>query len=617
MRRALRRWGAMELAELGVWAPVAMGVGVGLYFSLKAEPGWWIALAPLGLAALFWLAAPRLRPVALALFFACLGFAAADWRTARVSAPILERDLGFRSVAGRIVSVERGLKGERYVIALSAVSGLETEATPARARISWRGDATNLAAGDWVRLRAGLGPPPAPAAPGGFDFARQLYFQRIGAVGFAISSPDVQGRARGWAMAIENVRANLRNRIIEAAPGQGGAIIAAVVTGKRDAISEESRAALRDAGLAHLLAISGLHMGLATGIIFFAVRGALAAIGPIALRYPIKKWAAAAALLSGFIYLLLSGGAWSPRRAFIMTAIIFAAILFDRRALSLRNVAIAAGLILLTTPEALIHPGFQMSFAAVTALIAVFEWWSAHASPSRDFSFMAKAKRYTVGVAVTDTVAALATMPFALYHFNRVAVFSLPANILAMPLMGLWIMPWAVIGLLLIPFGLDAFAWRLAAAGMQAVVSIGAEVSSWPQAVSLTPQWPVLALICIVAGGLWLTLARSPLRCAGFDRRAGRRVDPGRTRSARPLCRRFWRQCRDRQNPGSGAGDCRLFRSSGQVFPAGLGGGGWRRGGRGREHGPAPQDGPDRRLRPERLRHSDGRGGGLNRREKR
>ena len=315
---------------------------------------------------------------------------------------------------------------------------------------------------------------------------------------------------------IERMRSRLFARIIAAAPGEGGAIVAAIVTGKREAISERAENALRDAGLAHLLAISGLHMGLATGLIFFAVRLALALIEPLALRYPIKKWAAGAALLSGLFYLILSGGGWSARRAFIMAAIIFAAIIVDRRAFSLHNVAIAAVIILMMSPEALFHPGFQMSFAAVTALIAGFEWSSRRADPFRSFSWAARFKRYAIGLAATDILAAVATAPFALYHFNRVALYSLPANVIAMPLMGFWIVPMAVAALILAPFGLDAWAWRAAAAGMDTVVAIAAEVSSWRGAVSITAQWPLAALLSLTFGGLWLCLSRAPWRLAGL-----------------------------------------------------------------------------------------------------
>ena len=516
------RWALRDLERLSLWSPVAIGFGIGVYFYLKTEPAWIIGGGVFAAAcAIAALAGRRWRRIAVAAGLAALGFAAADWRAHSVAAPQLSRDIGIVELTGRLVSVEESASRRRFVIALESVEGLNAAETPARARVTWRGDDFDAAPGDLVTLTAGLGPPPAPAVPGGFDFARQLYFQKIGAVGYAVRAPVVDAdapktRGQRAAAAIEAMRLDIFRRITTAAPGEGGAIVAAVVTGKREAISARAEAALRDAGLAHLLAISGLHMGLATGLIFFAVRFALALIEPIALRYPIKKWAAAAALMSGLFYLVLSGGGWSARRAFIMTAIVFIAILADRRALSLRNVAVAAVIILLTTPEALFQPGFQMSFAAVTALIAGYEWASMRADPHRSFDWPARLKRYGVGLAMTDLIAAVATAPYALYHFNRAALYSLPANVAAMPLMGFWIVPAAVGALLLAPIGLDGWAWRLSAAGMEVVLAIATEVSSWRGAVSVTPQWPLSALLALTFGGLWLCLSRSPWRLAGL-----------------------------------------------------------------------------------------------------
>ncbi len=518
-RERLAAWLREDRKALGLWTPVAIGAGAGIYFGLKTEPAAIIGVGALLAAGAAAVAIRRLRPVLLALFFAALGFIAADWRTAQVYAPALDRELGIAAVTGRLVAIEEFASYRRLTLALESIEDIDGDALPARARVTWRGEAFDAALGDLVRLRAGLGSPPPPIAPGAFDYARLLYFERIGAVGFAVTPPEVllEGEQKvRFSVWVGNLRATLFQRITTAAPSQGGAIVAAIVTGRRDAIKDEARYALRDAGLAHLLAISGLHMGLATGLIFFAVRLGLAAIEPLALRFPIKKWAAAAALASGLFYLVISGSGWSARRAFIMAAIIFAAILVDRRALSLRNVAIAACAILLTTPEAVFHPGFQMSFAAVTALIAGYEWMSRRADPNRSFTLPARVKRYGLGLAATDIIAASATAPFALYHFNRVALYSLPANILAMPLMAFWIMPAAVTGLILAPFGLDAWAWRVSAAGVETILAIAKAVSSWPGSVSLTPQWPLAALLALVLGGLWLCLARSPLRLAGL-----------------------------------------------------------------------------------------------------
>ena len=526
-RRDLRRWLARDLSALGLWTPVAIGVGVGIYFSLHTEPevphtviGFCTALIVSLLLNVF--ADHRFRFVSAGLFFVALGFCAADLRTDTVAEPILSRDLGMRDIEGVIVSVEERERDQRFLVELTSVEGLAPEQTPRRARILWRGARADVGAGVAVQLRADLGPPPPPATPGGFDFARRLYFQRIGAIGFSVTPPLIVSSSADAHVAyapmreVEKLRAYLFHRIVASAPGQGGAIIAAIITGKRDAISEEARAALRDAGLAHLLAISGLHMGLATGLIFFFVRAGLSLLPRLALAHPIKKWSAAAALFSGMAYLIISGGGWSARRAFIMAAIIFLAMLFDRRAISLRNVAIAAVIVLLTTPEALFHPGFQMSFAAVTALIAAYEWASRRASPDRDFGMLSRFKRYAIGLGATDTIAALATAPYALFHFNRVAIYSLPANLLSMPLMAFWVMPAAVLGLVLSLVGLDRFFWVIAARGMEVILSIATTVSSWEGAVSLTPQWPMSALLIITAGGLWLCLARSPLRYVGM-----------------------------------------------------------------------------------------------------
>ena len=516
----INKWASEDASRRVLWIPVAIGVGAGVYFFLKTEPPVWIGPSFLSLTVLLLLKTKLHRTVLQGILCFAIGFCAADFRTDYVSAPILERELTPRLITGKLISVGEGASSRRLIIDVQSINRVDAEKLPARIRINWRGREFNAKPGDLVQLRAGLSPPPPPVAPGAFDFARHLYFQRIGAVGYAVSPPRTltagprSFRERAQDL-IENLRFTLSRRITRIAPGEGGAIVAAVVTGKREAITERAENALRDSGLAHLLAISGLHMGLATGLIFFTLRAVLACIPTIALKFPIKKWAAAAALISGFLYLLLSGGGWSARRAFIMTAVIFIAVLLDRRALSLRNVAVAASLILITTPEALMHPGFQMSFAAVTALIAVYEWASGRQDPNRSYSLPARIKRYGIGIAATDTIAAIATAPFGLYHFNRVAIYSLPANIAAMPLMAFWIMPFAVIGLLLAPFGLDAWAWRASAFGVEMVLSAASYVSSRPGAISLTPQWPLSALVVLTIGGLWLCLQTAPWRLAG------------------------------------------------------------------------------------------------------
>lgn len=512
-------WFALEKAAPMPWAAVAIGVGIGVYFGLKTEPHVIVAPAIFVIVAILFMVG-RWPLLTGAAALAAVGFIAADFRTSQQDAPVLERPLRIQAIEGRIVTIEDRPDDQRLTIALHSVETLPKEQTPARARVTWRGERYTGNAGDIISVRAKLSPPPPPVAPGAFDFARQLYFQRIGAVGFAVTPPEVLTSGAGsfsrtWRTTIEQRRDALKDRILNAAPTRGGAIVAAVVTGKRDAITLDATNALRDSGLAHLLAISGLHMGLATGLVFFTVRLGLAMAPQIALRYPIKKWAAMAALFSGVFYLILSGGGWSARRAFIMAGVMFIAILFDRRALSMRNVAIAAIIILLTTPEALFQPGFQMSFAAVAALIAIYELWRERSAPERDIGWGGRIRRYGVGLAATDTIAATATAPFGLYHFHRAAIYSLPANLIAMPVMGFWVAPTAIVALCLSPLGLDGWAWRLSASGMEFIVSVGESVSGMPGAVAMTPQWPGSAIILMAVGGLFFLISRAPWRIAG------------------------------------------------------------------------------------------------------
>ncbi|OFX04620.1 MAG: hypothetical protein A3E78_05185 [Alphaproteobacteria bacterium RIFCSPHIGHO2_12_FULL_63_12] len=517
----LAAWADAESLRIGLWAPAALGAGAAVYFLLRREPPAVLAPTFLILAAVIGWRWPRLRTSMMLVAFVCAGFAVADLRTMAVAAPRLSREISFAQIEGRLVSIDEAPKMRRLVIEVSAIDGLAHDETPARARVSYRGKEFNAAPGDLIRLRASLSPPPQPAAPGGFDFGRQLYFKGIGAVGFAVSAPTMLAEAKRPLLAsararIEDARVVLSRRIIKAAPSDSGAIVAAVVTGKREAISEEADAAFRDSGLAHLLSISGLHMGLATGLIFFAVRAILALIEPLALTQPIKKWAAGAALVSGFLYLLISGGDWPAERAFIMSSIFFIAIIADRRALSLRNVAIAAFIIILMSPEAVLHPGFQMSFAAVTALIAFYEWASARADPTRSFRWDARLRRYVFGIAVTDTIASGATAPFALYHFNRTANFGLAANTISIPVMGFWVMPAAIFALILMPFGWDGPFWRIAASGVEIILVIATWTMNLPGAVTMFPHWPPTALGALTLGGLWLCLMSAPWRLGGL-----------------------------------------------------------------------------------------------------
>lgn len=548
----VRGWILRQLAEERdrwiLWWPVLFGAGIALYFAWPSEPPGWLGPAAL-IGALALALAGRRRPrsaiAALAIAALAAGFADAQWRSHQVAAPVLAKRLGPVAVSGQIRSLSVNPEGGRIVLQDLLIERLSPAATPRRIRLRYGGkDTEAFGPGDRVRLLAVLQPPPAPAAPGAFDFARQAYFQRIGAVGYAVSAltriAAPPGRAPSeaawlatihadWQLLWASWRRAVAQRVLAALPGAVGGIAAALMTGERGAIPREVIAAMRESGLAHLLAISGLHMGLVAGWLFFAVRLALALVPTLALNHPIKKWAAIAAACGGLGYLILVGATIPAQRAFIMVLLALLAVLLDRNPFSLRLVAWAAFVVLALVPESLLSVSFQMSFAAVAALIAGYEivvargWFTAAAgggSFGGDGSFgrgwLGRGGLYLAGVLLTSVIAILATAPFAVYHFNRMAWFGLAANLIAVPLTGLWIMPCALVAFLLMPFGLEVIALVPMGWGIEVIIAVARRVAAWPGAVTAVRALPEAGLVLILAGGLWLCIWRRPWRLAGL-----------------------------------------------------------------------------------------------------
>lgn len=512
---------ATERSRWGLWLPVMLGLGIAVYFQLDDEPSLWIgpsAVLLFGASTISLRSRPFLSLLLFCLMFAAIGFAAAQLRTWSVDAPVLERKIGPVSIEGRILRVEPREKDRRITVDSLKISRLGADRTPERIRLRVSQRNVSLRPGDHVRLRAVLHPPAGPAAPGAFDFARRAYFQRLGGVGYVVSSPEITelGATGGVELFIAQLRHDLTQKILEGLPGTAGAIAAALMTGERGAIPEETLAAMRDSGLAHLLAISGLHIGLIGGFIFFAVRLGLATWERAVLYWPIKKWAAVVAFFGCLAYLLISGMTLPTQRAFLMLSLVLLAVLIDRSAISMNLVAWAAAAILLLAPESLMSVSFQMSFAAVTALVAFYE-----AITARNFARgerrrrTARVVRYLGAVLATTLIASLATAPFAVFHFNRLALLGVLANLVAVPLAALWIMPLALISFVLMPFGLEQ--WPLAAMGwgIEAVLAVARSVQALPGSITLIPAVPVWTMGVITFGSLWLCLWRKAWRYGG------------------------------------------------------------------------------------------------------
>ncbi len=515
---------AEERPRWALWLPVGFGTGIAFYFALPVEPALWPAPA-VALVAVLVLIVLRRRPLPrialLAVAIVAAGFTVAKLRSDWVAAPVLARDTGAITLTGTIAEIEPRPTGIRLRLKELAIDRLQGP-LPASVRVSVRRNDTALDIGDRVSLRAVLTPPSRPSAPGAYDFQREAWFRQLGGVGYAISPVTrlEAGSAEGWQGVMERLRHRVTARLADGSPE--GAMAVALLSGEQSGIDQEVMQAMRDSGLAHLLSISGLHMVLVVGLLLGGFRLLLALIEPVALRHPIKKWAAVLALLGAFFYLLLAGSPIPAQRAFIMAAVILLAVLFDRSPFSMRNVALAAMVVLLLAPESLLSASFHMSFGAVVALIAAWEWAQPHlarwrkARPVIEPSPLGRFGVYLAGVIITTLIAGTASGLFGLYHFNRIALYGTLANMAAVPITGFWVMPFGMLALLLMPLGLEELALVPMHWGLSAIIWVAKTVASWPGSSPVLPALPAYALPLMTLGGLWLCLWRGSWRLLGL-----------------------------------------------------------------------------------------------------
>jgi len=515
-----------------LWIPVLFGTGIALYFSLGHEPHMLVISAGIMAAfGLFLLSRGKAVgwPLSAALLIIVLGFSDAKLRVSILDTPVLGKTTGAVTLTGWIERNEpRGGKVHRIVLRVITLEGSGKGNPLYRVRLTSRFGPPPIT-GSVVKLRALIRSAPLPVAPGGFDFARLAWFSGISAVGFALTPPEIlenppeSGIPLKIRSVIERLRHAVDERIHDALPEESGAIASALLTGIRGRIPEPALQALRHSGLAHLLAISGLHMALIAGALFWLLRASLAAVPAISLRFSVKKIAAIIALGGGGFYLALSGAAIATQRAYLMMGIMFLAILLDRPAITLRNVALAALVVLAFVPESLFSVSFQMSFAAAAALVAFYERMSER-QQSRNLSTtggaigatLRKTGAYLTGIAFTTLVAGIAVAPFAAYHFHKLAQFSLIANLAAMPIFGLAIMPMALATLLALPLGLEYWPLQAMAWGITQVITIANSVADWEGAVVRVAAMPGISLAVLTLGGLWLAIWRGRWRYAGL-----------------------------------------------------------------------------------------------------
>ena len=518
MRTAVAGWAESERGRFGPWLAVGMVAGAAGYFTPLQEPPAWLGAGALAVAAalvgLGWRwAVPR--GVACLLAAGALGLASAQWGGGR-ALPI--EPLPSRAVV--LTAVVRGVdvlpEGRRLVLEDVRLAP-DQPALQRRIRVRMkRGDGTAVEAGDRVQVRALVRPPAPPAYPGAWDLQRDAYFNGLGGGGTALNPVVVLEHAApsGLSAWVQGVRDAIGRRAMAALPGTKGAVAATLLTGSTLAIPAADRAAFRDSGLAHLLAVAGLHIGIVMGLFMLVARVGLALWPHAALHWPTKAIAALVALAAGATYLVLTGAHVPILRSFAMACLVTLGVVVGRRALSLRGLALGAAALVVIAPQEVVGVSFQMSFAAVLALIAGYEalrplFAQLHGPGWRHVA------AHGAALVVTSLLAGTASAPFAAYHFGHVQIYFIAANVVAVPLTALWVLPLGLLALVLMPFGLEGVAFVPMGWGIDVILWIARGVAGWPAATMGVPPMPGWGLVLVALGLAWLCLWRTRVRLVG------------------------------------------------------------------------------------------------------
>jgi competence protein ComEC len=478
-------------------APLALGlVAVGTALALWLVRRTVVALRGVGLFAAFWIGFSLLAVHGALFGTPMLHGAVYGQFEARVDAVLATTPTGRRLVLSHI-----------YADAPTDPVGFR------RARIELR-NGPPLAPGDVIDGRIYFYEVPGPAAPGGFDAEFSSYFQGIGAYGSAVSARLVSsGDPTAPDRIVDGVRQTIGARIAAVLNQPSNGIARAIITGDQTAVLEGPRKLMATAGLAHVMAISGLHLSLVAGSAFFVLRLLLALITPLAAHVSAKKVAAAGAIVAALVYYAISGGGAAALRSTVMAVLIFTAVLVGRRALSMRNVAIAGLFTVLTEPSEIFRPSFQLSFAAVVALVGAYEMLQRPRLLGR--GPLGVVASHFGSIALTSLVAGTGTLVFAIYHFQQTAPLGIVGNLMVMPLVTVVMMPSAILAVLAVPFGLDRpFVW-LMGWSIDRMLDCAGLVAQWSQGISAMPLLTPLALVIAFAALAWFSFFTNRYRLIG------------------------------------------------------------------------------------------------------
>lgn len=520
-----------ESDRWALWTPLPVAIGIIIYFALPFEPSLYVLLATPALALVCWIIRHKFiffLPCFTALLL-MLGFNAAEIETKTSYTPMLDREQGPLPITGRLMFTEVMPNGMRLTLKDLEIGHMKPEETPVKIRIKMNNKELEdiPPPGARIKLFAQISPFSEPVVPGATDFRRQSYFKRLGGLGWSYSHIDIvdanppatSWRDEFWLM-FEHARVTLAEHVYARLSGDVAAMTVTRMNGEQAAISEPVIEAMRVAGLAHLLSTSGFHVTIMGLLVYFPLRAMLALIPWIALRWPIKKIAAAGAIFSTLGYTFLVGSQAATLRSMLMCGIAMIAVIANRRSVPMRLVMLSAFLAMLMTPSAALGPSFQMSFAAVFCLIAShgkkLHWIVTPDSKVKHAGWVKSVIDHFGSIVTTSLIATAATTPFTLYHFQAFNIYGFVANTLAIPMTSFWVMPCILMAYILVPFNLDGWFLDAAGAGIDLTIKIALEVTSWPFSIIYLPAMPWQALAAASFGGLWLCIWKRSWRWWGL-----------------------------------------------------------------------------------------------------
>ncbi len=507
--------------ELFLYSPILLALGIGAYFTLPFEPP---IIIPIFTALLIYCIHKMCTKqstqanITLAILIINFGVISCIFRTQQIHTPITQKHIKFTMLRGDVEAIEllEDGQGSRVTLTNLDVEKIDKPNTPRKLRLRLRHD-SKIKTGQRIEALASLRAPSDAMLPGGFNFRRYLYFQGYGGLGFIYKKPKIINHPPNSIFKVQVLRDYIAKKITNNLQGERASVALALIIGQKNALSDDNRSAIRDAGLAHMLAISGLHVGLVASTLFFMLRISLASVGYIALQAPIKKIAAIFAFSGALFYMLIAGSTIPTQRAVLMISIVFLAIILDRTPISMRIIAFSALIVLAISPESLISVSFQMSFSAVVSLVLFYEKtkniWSI--LYNKQDGIIYKISLYFLSVLITTIIASIATAPFSLYHFGQVSFMGSAANIIAVPLLAFIIMPFALLSLIAMPLGLEYYPFLIMGQGISHMLEIAHWFSEIPYAIYSIPLWNFHSFILLIISALWAILGHGRIMIIG------------------------------------------------------------------------------------------------------